>query len=95
LPVKKNKLKQTGAGEEVSDMNAVKAIYHDGIVELVEKPEVQGTAEVLVIFSGKQKKIAKIGGLFKGHTIDYDSAEADLKQLSQSSIIHLQSEAVN
>jgi hypothetical protein len=76
-------------------MNAVKAIYHDGIVELVEKPEIQGTAEVLVIFSGKQKKIAKIGGLFKGHTIDYDNAEADLKQLSQSSIIHLQSEAVN
>ncbi|TAN41191.1 MAG: hypothetical protein EPN22_15770 [Nitrospirae bacterium] len=76
-------------------MNAVKAIYHNGMVELVEKPETQETAEVLVVFPGKQKKIAKIGGLFKGHTIDYDSAEADLKQLNKSSIIHLQSETAN
>lgn len=75
-------------------MNAVKAIYHDGIIDLIEKPALKGTAEVLVIFPEKQKKVAKIGGFFKGHTINYDSIEADLKELAQASQKHLQQEAI-
>lgn len=36
-------------------MNAKKGIYHNGVVELNEKPETQGTSEVLVIFPEKKK----------------------------------------
>lgn len=36
-------------------MNAIKGIYHDGVIELIEKPETQETSEVLVIFPGKKK----------------------------------------
>ena len=76
-------------------MNAVKAIYHDGIVEMIEKPLVEGTAEVLVIFPEKQKKVVKIGGLFKGQAIDYEGIEADLKQLDDASKKHMLDEAAN
>jgi len=76
-------------------MNAVKAIYHDGIIELIEKPSVEGTAEVLVIFPEKQKKVVKIGGLFKGQSIDYEGIETDLKQLNHASQKHLLDEANN
>ena len=49
-------------------MNAIKGIYHNGVIELIEKPEMQETSEVLVIFPDKRKKIAKIGGIFKNMT---------------------------
>lgn len=70
-------------------MNAVKGIYYNGVVELIEKPDTKGTAEVLVIFPEKKKKIAKIGGLFKGHKIDYARVERELKKLSKQSERHL------
>jgi hypothetical protein len=65
-------------------MNALKGIYHNGMVELIEKPGIKGTAEVLVIFPEKKKKIAKIGGLFKGHKIDYAAVEKELKNSANS-----------
>jgi hypothetical protein len=74
-------------------MNAVKGIYHNGMVELIEKPGIKGTAEVLVIFPEKKKKIAKIGGLFKGHKIDYVAVEKELKKLSKQSEKHILGEA--
>ncbi len=43
-------------------MDTVKGIYHNGIVELIEKPEAIEQAEVLVIFPQKNKKIVSIGG---------------------------------
>ena len=49
-------------------MNAIKGIYHNGVIELIEKPETQETSEVLVIFPDKRKKIAKISGIFKNMT---------------------------
>jgi hypothetical protein len=70
-------------------MNAVKGIYHKGIVELIEKPGFKGTAEVLVIFPEKKKKIVRIGGLFKGHRIDYTTVERELKKLSKHSEKHI------
>jgi len=74
-------------------MNAVKGIYHNGMVELIEKPGIKGSAEVLVIFPEKKKKIAKIGGLFKGHKIDYAGIEGELKKLSKQSRKHILDEA--
>lgn len=74
-------------------MNAVKGIYHNGMVELIEKPGIKGTAEVLVIFPEKKKKIVRIGGLFKGHKIDYVAIEKELKNLSKQSQKHILDEA--
>ena len=61
-------------------MNAIKGIYHNGVIELIEKPEMQETSEVLVIFPDKRKKIAKIGGIFKKYDINYAEVEEELKK---------------
>ena len=74
-------------------MNAIKGIYHDGVIELIEKPETQETSEVLVIFPDKRKKIAKIGGIFKKYDINYAEVEEELKKLSQGSQRHISDEA--
>ena len=70
-------------------MNAVKGIYHNGVIELIEKPETQETSEVLVIFPEKKKGISKIGGLFKNYDVNYDEIEAELKKLSRDSQRHI------
>ena len=46
-------------------MDAIKGIYHNGVIELIEKPETQETSEVLVIFPEKKKGITKITGLIQ------------------------------
>ena len=74
-------------------MNAVKAIYHNGKIKFIEKPAVQEATEVLVIFPDKNKKISKIGGLFKGHVVNYDAVELELKKLSLDSQNHILDEA--
>ena len=74
-------------------MQAVKGIYQDGNITLIEKPPVHETSEVLVIFPDKTKGILKIGGLFKGSEILDDEIERDLRNLSQSSTAHLEEEA--
>jgi len=70
-------------------MNAIKGIYHNGVIELIEKPEMQETSEVLVIFPDKRKKIAKIGGIFKKYDINYAEVEEELKKLSLNSQRHI------
>ena len=70
-------------------MNAIKDIYHNGVIELIEKPETQETSEVLVIFPDKRKKIAKIGGIFKKYDINYAEVEEELKKLSLDSQRHI------
>ncbi len=70
-------------------MNAIKGIYHNGLIELIEKPETQETSEVLVIFPDKRKKIAKIGGIFKKYDINYAEVEEELKKLSLDSQRHI------
>jgi len=70
-------------------MNAIKGIYHNGVIELIEKPETQETSEVLVIFPGKRNKIAKIGGIFKKYDINYAEMEEELKKLSLNSQRHI------
>ena len=70
-------------------MNAIKGIYHNGVIELIEKPETQETSEVLVIFPEKKKGISKIGGLFKNHGIDYEEIDEELKKLTRDSQRHI------
>ncbi len=70
-------------------MNAIKGIYHNGVIELIEKPETQETSEALVIFPDKRKKIAKIGGIFKNYDINYAEVEEELKKLSLNSQRHI------
>ncbi|MCP4345364.1 MAG: hypothetical protein GY795_07540 [Desulfobacterales bacterium] len=64
--------------------HAIKGIYNNGEIELIGTPKFSGPVEVLVIFS-EEKKIRKIGGLFKEFAIDYDKMEEDLKELSRKS----------
>ncbi len=70
-------------------MNAVKGIYTNGIIELIEKPVFQEPVEVLIIFPKPQKTIRQIRGLFKNVIIDYDQIEQDLKELSRRSEEHI------
>ena len=79
--------------KEVFAVNAVKAIYHDGVVEFIDKPIIQGMTEVLIIYPEKVKNVKKIGGLFKHHFIDYEAVNAEIKNLSRDSQGHLISEA--
>lgn len=74
-------------------MQAVKGIYQDGNVTLVEKPPIQETSEVLVIFPDRTKRIMKIGGLFKDYEIRDEEIERELKDLNQRSTVHLEEEA--
>jgi hypothetical protein len=73
-------------------VNALKAIYHDGVIEFIEKPIIQGMTEVLVIFPEKVKKVKKIGGIFKNHLINYEAVDAELKMMNRDSQGHLLSE---
>jgi hypothetical protein len=74
-------------------MQAVKGIYQDGNVTLVEKPPIHETSEVLVIFPDRTKRIMKIGGLFKDYEIRDDEIERELKDLNQRSTVHFEEEA--
>jgi hypothetical protein len=74
-------------------MSTVKGIYHNGVVELIEQPETRETSEVLIIFPDKKKKIAKIGGLFKGYDLNYKEIVEELKKLNHDSQKHLIDEA--
>jgi hypothetical protein len=81
------------AKKEVFAVNALKAIYHDGVIEFIEKPVIQEMTEVLIIFPDKLKKVKQIGGLFKNHFIDHEAVNAEIKSLSCDSAGHLISEA--
>lgn len=76
-------------------MNALKGIYRNGIIELIERPDTQETSEVLIIFPDKKKKVSIIGGLFKDNDINYEEVEKELKQLEQNSQRHIIEEAGN
>jgi hypothetical protein len=65
-------------------MNMIRGIYHDGIVEPIEKPKNNDLAEVIIIFPDSGKSVKRIGGLYKNHEIDFDSIDQELKQLSSS-----------
>lgn len=73
-------------------MNAVKGIYNDGVIELIERPVFQEPVEVLIIFPKPEKTIKQIRGLVKDAVIDYDQIEQDLKELSRQSEEHILSE---
>jgi len=76
-------------------MNALKGIYRNGLIELIESPDTQETTEVLIIFPDKKKKVSTIGGLFKDNVINYEEVEEELKKLEQNSQIHIIEEAEN
>ena len=64
-------------------------IYHDGFVDLIEKPELDEPTEVMVIFPERQKKVVAIDGLFKDYTIDYEMIKKELKNLNTESEKHI------
>ena len=71
-------------------MNAVKGIFKDGIVELIDAPGITNQTEVLVIFPDKKKNVRKIRGLYKNALINYDDIENELKtcnSLSEKEIL--------
>lgn len=71
-------------------MHAVKGIYKDGHVEFAEMPAFSELTEVLVVFPEHRiKRVKRIGGLFKGASIDYDAVEHELKDLSRVCEDHL------
>ncbi len=70
-------------------MNAVKAIYHHGRIEMIEKPVFQEPVEVLIIFPKPGKHVTKLRGLCREDAIDYDHIEQELKELSRQSEEHL------
>ena len=74
-------------------MNAIHGIYHNGSIELTERPLFADPVEVLVIFSEQRKIIKKIGGMFKNAHIDYEAIEDELRQLSKKSAAHILQEA--
>ncbi len=78
--------------KESTDMNAVKAIYHDGMIEMLEKPVFRQPVEVLVIFPKPEKSVMKLRGLCKEDEVDYAQIEQDLKVLRHQSEEHLLSE---
>ncbi len=73
---------------------AIEGVYRNGAVELAETPPFHEPVSVLVVFLNKQKRIAKLGGMFKGTAaVDYDQLEQDLKELQSRSAAHLLDES--
>lgn len=72
---------------------AIEGVYRNGAVELAETPPFHEPVSVLVVFLNKQKRIAKLGGMFKRTAVDYDQLEQDLKELQSRSAAHLLDES--
>ncbi len=64
-------------------MNMIKGIYHNGIIEPIEKPKNNDLAEVIIIFPDTGKKVKKIKGIFQDQEIDYNQIDQDLKELNK------------
>ena len=76
-------------------MEAIKGTYKNGKIELSQQPIYSDPIEVLIIFPEKKKQVKKIGGLFRGASINYDQIAEELKKLKQESLAHLMSEVEN
>jgi hypothetical protein len=74
---------------------AIEGIYKNGSIELIGTPKFHRPVEVMVIFFENNKKIKKLGGLFKNFTIDYDQIGQDLKELKRNSSAHILEESEN
>ncbi|HAI68311.1 MAG TPA: hypothetical protein DCM38_02615 [Gammaproteobacteria bacterium] len=74
---------------------AIEGIYQNGSIEFMETPQFNKPVKVMVVFFENDKKIKKIGGLFKNFTVDYDQIEQDLKELRQNSSAHILEEFDN
>ncbi len=72
---------------------AIRGIYNNGMIDLIEKPDFQGPVEVLIVFLENKKQVRKIRGLFKDSDIDYDAIEHDLKNLSRTCAEHILNES--
>ena len=68
---------------------AIEGIYKNGNVELAETPEFDKPVGVLVIFMENKRNITKLGGLFKGFSVDYDTLGQDLKELGRDASAHI------
>jgi len=75
-------------------MNAVKAYFHNGIIDFIEQPCRQDNTKVLVIFPEKKTAIRSLrGAIQSSKPIDYTSIASELHHLSQQSKLHIQEEA--
>ena len=72
---------------------AIEGVYRNGIVELAETPIFQEPVNVLVVFLNKEKRVRRLGGLFKDTTVDYEQLEQDLQELQSGAAAHLLAEA--
>ena len=74
-------------------MISLKGIYHNGVIELLEKPETEKPTEVMILFPEIKKQISRLQGLFKGTPIDYNALDSDLKILNRESEQHILKES--
>jgi len=74
-------------------MSIVKAHYHNGKIEFIEKPLYKDNTNVFVIFPDKKKENCKLRGSVKSsHPIDYKQIAEDLRKLSSQSEAHIAEE---
>ncbi|MFQ5638395.1 MAG: hypothetical protein ACE5IR_10425 [bacterium] len=76
-------------------MRFLKGIYQNGSIEFIEPPGTEEMTEVVILFPELNKKIRKLGGLYKGSDVDYPQIKKDLKDLSRTSESHLLKEFSN
>lgn len=74
-------------------MISLKGIYHNGVIDLLEKPETEKPTEVVVLFPEIQKHISRLQGFFKGAPVDYDALDSDLSNLNRECETHILSES--
>lgn len=66
-------------------MTMIKGIYHNGIIEPIEKLKNKDLSEVIIIFPDSTKSVKKISGLFKDYNIDFNEVAKELKLLNKNS----------
>ena len=67
-------------------MSIVKAFYHEGQIDLIEKPSQQQSGDVFVVFPDKETEIRELRGAIKpSKPIDYEQIATDLHNLSKQS----------
>ena len=71
-------------------MTVLKALYHNGEIDFIEKPAKEEMANVLVVFpETKNENRVLRGSVHSSEKIDYNQMEKDLGDLSKQCEKHL------
>jgi len=71
-------------------MSIIKAYYHDGEIDFIERPSHTKSTNVFVIFPANDCEIRKLRGSMKSpNPIDYNQIATDLHKLSTQSASHI------